>query len=55
MSWSTGIGFITTASSFHAFLPCRAAVVPQDPRLHAQDHPAAPPVDRVAVAEAQVR
>jgi putative transposase len=40
---------------FHVVLPCRAAVVPQDPQLRGRDHPAAPEVDRVAVAEAEPR
>ena len=38
---------------FHVVLPCRAAVVPQDPELRGRDHPAAPEADRVAVAEAE--
>jgi hypothetical protein len=33
----------------------RAAVVLQDPELCGRDHPAAPQVDRVALAEAKSR
>jgi hypothetical protein len=36
---------------FRAFLPCRAAVVIQDPQLRGRDHPPPPGLDRVAVAE----
>src|SRR5205823_2069123 len=38
-----------------AFLPCRAAVVAQDPHVRVQDHPPPPQGDRVAVAEAGSR
>ena len=37
------------------FLPCRAAVVVQDPDLRSRDHPPPPDLDRVAVAEAEPR
>jgi tetratricopeptide (TPR) repeat protein len=40
---------------FHAVLPCRAAVVPQDPQVRGRDHPPPPDLDRVAVAEAEPR
>lgn len=38
--------FITTTRGFHAVLPCRAAVVPQDPRLRGLDHPPPPGLHR---------
>src|ERR1051326_7892557 len=46
---------ITTTRGFHAVLPCRAAVVPQDPHLRSRDHPPAPDLDRVMLAEAEPR
>lgn len=42
----------TTTRGFHAFLPCRAAVVVPDPHLRVRDHPPPPVGGRVAVAEA---
>jgi Helix-turn-helix of DDE superfamily endonuclease/DDE superfamily endonuclease len=42
-----------TARGFHAFLPCRAAAVAQDPHLRVRDHPPAPDLDRVALAGAE--
>jgi hypothetical protein len=48
---------ITTSPSpargFNAVLPYRAAVVAPDPHLRGRDHPAAPRLDRVTVAQAQ--
>jgi hypothetical protein len=55
MRQSTKICFITTTRGFHAVLPCRAAVGAQDPHLRVRDHPTAPGLDRVAVAEAHPR
>jgi DDE superfamily endonuclease len=43
----------TSFRGFHAVLPRRAAVVLQDPELCGRDHPPAPQVDRVALAEAE--
>src|SRR5690348_13455783 len=40
----------STTRGFHAFLPCRAAAVVQDPPLRSRDDPPAPEVDLVAVA-----
>ena len=45
----------STTRGFHAFLPCRAAVVVGDSYLRVRDHPPAPQVDRVAVAAAELR
>src|ERR1700722_1061001 len=42
-----------TTRGFRAFLPCRAAVVIQDPQLRGRDHPPPPGLDRIAVAEAE--
>jgi hypothetical protein len=52
MKQSTKIHFIAITRGFHALLPCRAAVVPQDPHLCVQDHPPAPQGDQVRVAQA---
>jgi DDE superfamily endonuclease len=38
---------------FHAFLPCRAAVVVPDPHLPGRDHPPPPEGDRLVLAEAE--
>jgi len=38
----------STTRGFHAFLPCRAAVVAGDPPLRSRDHPPAPEVDWLA-------
>ena len=45
----------STTRGSRAFLPCRAAVVPQDPELRGRDYPPAPEGDRFAVAEAEPR
>jgi DDE superfamily endonuclease/Helix-turn-helix of DDE superfamily endonuclease len=45
----------TTTRGFHAFLPCRAAAVAQDPHLRFRDHPPAPRLDRLALAETELR
>jgi hypothetical protein len=50
---STKTGF-TTTRGFHAFLPCRAAAVAQDPHLRVRDHPPPPRLDRVALADAEL-
>ena len=51
MRQSTKTGF-TPARGFHAFLPCRAAVVVPDPHLRGRDYPPSPCRDRVGLAEA---
>ena len=55
MKQSTKISFIAVTRCFHPVLPCRAAVVPQDPHLCGGDHPPAPQGDRVVLADAEPR
>ena len=45
----------STTRGFHAFLPCRAAVVVPDPHLCGRDHPPPPEGDRLVLAEAEPR
>ena len=54
MRQSTKTAFIATRG-FRAFLPCRAAVVLQDPGLLGGDRPPPPGLGRVGVAEAEPR
>ncbi len=51
---STKTTFIATRGS-RAVLPCRAAVVAQDPHLRGRDHPPPPGCDEVALAQAEPR
>jgi hypothetical protein len=45
----------TTTSAFHAFLPCRAAVVVPGPSPSCGNHSSPPDLDRVVLVEAESR